>query len=256
MIKILSFIGSMAGERSGTARYSDQYAVSFKEAAAKNGEEVSYERITGDMVRVEYCRSCCGCFRTGECHLDKKDDMDMLKKKMMDCDILFFGSPVYLGEMSGLAKSVLDRIAYWAHRYELAGKPAAVFATTDGNHGKETAYRMAYLLSYTGLIPVHVGYATRGMYTHPNLNIDEDMKEERKKCARNLLKALKSPIGFIREEDEQKFRTRKRLAKLSLAFSDITGVQPWDEYVVLKERGILEAETYKDFLMMLSKSTK
>ena len=48
MIKILSFIGSMAGERSGTARYSDQYAVSFKEAAAKNGEEVS----SADFLRI------------------------------------------------------------------------------------------------------------------------------------------------------------------------------------------------------------
>ena len=248
MIRIFSFIGSMAGEKSSTARYSDELARVVSEMAKKQGEEVSYERMTGKDVRVDYCLSCSSCFRNGVCPLDSRDDMAMLKKKMSECDILFVGSPVYIGDMSGLMKSVMDRISYWAHRYELAGKPAAVFAVTDSSHGQETAERMSDALNYTGLLTVHTGYARRGMHTHPNLYLETDMGPIWQEAAEKLLCALRSPASFVTELDELKFRTRKALAKRALKYAEVTGIAAWDECVILQERGVTGAKTYAEYL--------
>ena len=248
MIRVFSFIGSMAGEKSATARYSDNLAQVLQEKAKETGLEVSYEQITGRQIRSDYCLSCCNCFKKGICPLDERDDMAMLKEKILQSDILFFGSPVYLSDLSGIMKNVLDRISYWAHRYELAGKPAAVFATTDSSFGQETAVHMAQMLSYTGLITVHTGHAKRGMYQHPNLFLEEDMHPIWEEAAEKLLDALQSPVSYITDLDEQKFRVRKRIAGRALKLAEVTGLAAWDEHYVIRDRGMLETQTYAEYL--------
>ena len=144
MIKVFSLIGSAAGERSTTAQLSDRFAAAFRQRAAEDGETVSYERMTAADVRLDFCRSCYSCFRSGICPLDSVDDMGMIKQKMRDCDILFLGSPVYMGRMSGFTKCVLDRLADMSHRLELLGKPTLLFMTTDSNHGQAAADDLDY----------------------------------------------------------------------------------------------------------------
>lgn len=256
MIRIFSFIGSLAGEKSATARYSDELARVVTEMAKKEGEEVSYERITGKEVHVDYCLSCLNCFKKGVCPLDSRDDMPMLKKKMLECDLFFIGSPVYMGDMSGITKSLVDRIAYWAHRYELAGKPAAVFTTTDSSQGPETAERLSDALNYTGLLTVHTGYALRGMGMHPNLYLETDMGSLWQEAAEKLLGALRSPVSYITERDELKYKSRRVLSKRALAFSNVTGIEPWDECSVLLDRGVIETGTYAEYLEKLQNNRK
>ena len=154
MIKIFSFAASCAGKGSHTAAFSDVLAQSFTELAEAEGETVAYECMTGADVRVDYCRSCISCFIKGFCPLDRSDDMELLKRKMLEADILFFGTPVYLWQMSGIAKSVIDRISYWAHRMELFGKPCLVYSTTDSSHGPEVSKELSTLLRFTGAVEI------------------------------------------------------------------------------------------------------
>lgn len=160
MIKVFSFVASCAGERSHTKKFSDRLAEAVRARAEAEGETVEYECMTGADVRVDYCRSCVSCFYKGFCPLDEADDIAMLKRKMLECDILFFGTPVYLWQMSGIAKSVIDRISYWAHRYELLGKPCVVFSRTDSSHGPEVASELARLLGFTGAVVANAGTST------------------------------------------------------------------------------------------------
>ncbi|MCR5136929.1 MAG: flavodoxin family protein [Oscillospiraceae bacterium] len=255
MIKVFSFIASMAGEKSGTVRYSDDLAAVLRKTAEAAGEEISYERMTGNQLRVDYCLSCLNCFKKGICPLDSRDDMPILKKKLLESDILFIGSPVYMGEMSGLMKSVLDRLSYWAHRYELAGKPAAIFTTTDASFGQEVADRLADRLEFSGLVPVHMGHAKRGMGL-PNLYLASDMQPIYEEAAQKLLQALASPTDFLGESAELKFKGRKRLADRGLKLSGLTGIPTWEEYLVLERRGILQAETYADYLRDASRGKR
>lgn len=158
MIKIFSFAASCSA-RSHTKELSDKIADAIRKKAEAEGETVEYECMTGADLRIDYCRSCISCFVRGNCPLDRNDDMELLKSKILECDIFLFGSPVYLWEMSGIAKSFLDRISYWAHRFELLGKPCLVFASTDSSHGKEVAANLAQLMLFTGAMVVNAGYA-------------------------------------------------------------------------------------------------
>jgi multimeric flavodoxin WrbA len=256
MIKVFSFIASMAGEKSGTARYSDDLAAVLRKTAEAAGEEMSYERKTGDQLRVDYCLSCLNCFQKGVCPLDSRDDMPILKKKLLESDILFIGSPVYMGEMSGLMKSVVDRLSYWGHRYELAGKPAAIFTTTDATYGQEVAERLADRLDFSGLVPVHLGHAKRGMFFHPNLYLASDMLPIYEEASQKLLQALASPADFLGQSAEIKFKGRKRLANQGLKMAGLTGIPAWEECLVLERRGILQAETYADYLRDASRGKR
>ena len=134
-MKIFAFVASCAVKDSNTAKMADTIAEAIRKRAEESGETVTYEKVTGAEIRIDYCRSCSNCFVRGVCPLDGKDDMAMLKEKILDCDIFLFGTPVYIWEMSGLAKSFLDRISYWTHRLELMGKPCVVFSTTSASHG-------------------------------------------------------------------------------------------------------------------------
>ena len=107
---------------------------------------------------------------------------------------------------------------------------------------------MAELLSFTGLVVVHAGYARRGMNTHPNLYLDGDMRPGWEEAAGKLLEALKSPSSFLTDRDELKYQIRKRAAGRGLKMAEITGIPAWNECYVLQERGIMDEDSYAAYL--------
>ncbi len=80
--------------------------------------------------RIEYCSGCRACFDRGEAACPHKDDVASLVASMQSSDLLVFASPVYVGDVSGLMKNFIDRLAYFCHRPGFAGKSAFVIATT------------------------------------------------------------------------------------------------------------------------------
>ena len=225
MIRIFSFAASCAGSSSHTAKMSDILAEAFRKKAETLGEEVSYECMTGADIHVDYCQSCVNCFDHGFCPLDEGDDMPMLKQKMLDCDILFFGSPVYLWNVSGIAKSVLDRISYWMHRCELLGKPCAVFTTTSSNHGAKVSKDLETVLSFSGAVMVNAGFSDNN-----GIRIDPD------ETAQRLLEVYRSPASGISALQQDAFLHRVIIARKALKNAG-DGQLP-DEVRVLYERGI------------------
>lgn len=234
MIRIFSFAASCAGKHSHTAGFSDILAQSFTELAEAEGKTVTYECMTGADVRIDYCRSCINCFVNGYCPLDRSDDMEILKRKMLEADILFFGTPVYLWQMSGIAKSVLDRISYWAHRYELIGKPCLVYSTTDSSHGPEVSKELSTLLRFTGAVVVDAGAKTsKGV----EISADE--------TARKLMEVYKDPasgVTFFQQNaflsrvvhTRRYFRNRKEDAPV-IDEMRVFRERGLDRYVLLKE---------------------
>lgn len=243
MIRIFSFVASCAGKQSKTLRYSDRLAEVFSGIASEEGEEVIYEKMTGDELDIRFCRSCNSCFVKGECPLDSLDDMPILKEKILKSDIFFFGTPVYLNQMSGLAKSVLDRISYWAHRFELTGKPTVAFATTSNSAGAETANALGDLLLYTGAPVVARGYA-RLSGSGINLYRDAELLPELEKISRDLMSAWKDPSAFLTPLQESAFLFRMKTNKRNRALADLIESDPWDEVVVCERRGMDRFESF------------
>lgn len=240
MIKVFSLIGSGAGERSRTAKLSDVLAEAFRKRAAEDGEEVIYERLTAADVRLDFCRGCESCFRNGFCPMDSEDDMGMLRQKILECDVLFIGSPVYMGRMSGFTKCVIDRIASMAHCFQLLGKPMLQFVTTSSNHGQAASKDLEYLLRffYGALINAGAFYEIG----HPNLNYESDMQPILSETAERLMQAYRDPRTAVTDFQQQTFFSHVLYIRraIRLGAGDVGEVKAahdagYDRYVLLTE---------------------
>ena len=225
MVKIFAFAASCAGEKSHTAKMADTIADSIKSKLVAQGETVSYERMTGADVRIDYCLSCTSCFKKGVCPLDSKDGCKELKQKILGCDIFLFGSPVYLWTMSGIAKSLLDRISYWSHRFELIGKPCVVFSTTDTSHGSEVAKELAQLMSFTGAITVNGGCST---YKGAEQDPDD--------IADRVLALYRNPSSGVTPFQQSAFLGRVIMTRKAFKRYDADDPELWDEFRAFRER--------------------
>ena len=252
MIQVLSFAGSCAGEKSHTKRISDKLAAAFTQKAEAEGLQVSYECVTGDQLRVDYCRSCSSCFIKGVCPLDSADDMPVLKQKLTDADVIFFGTPVYLWEMSGITKSVLDRISYWAHRFELAGKVGVTIASTDTSHGPEVTNNLRELLRFTGLTVVDAIALHNS--ASPCLYRDDETDPVLNAVAEKLLAAWKDPAAYVETIQERIWASRVFMNRRAQKFADIIGTEPWNEVKVCAERNVGGFSSYADYVRDVSGS--
>lgn len=248
MIKIFSFVASCAGEKSNTLRYSDALSAALTKQAETIGEHISYESLTGDKLKINFCRSCNNCFKKGVCPLDETDDIKWLKEKFLSADIIFFGTPVYSGDISGVARCVFDRISYWAHRFELAGKIVAVFSTSSGNHMQETADRLKFFFEYMGAVVATSSYAvtTAG---HPNLYLEHELNPAADEISKKILDVWKNPAPNITEQIEKYFAIRNLMTKRALLYEKLTDVKPWEKFVVCHSRGMENYSTYAEYFI-------
>ncbi|HCM92782.1 MAG TPA: hypothetical protein DIS78_09485 [Lachnospiraceae bacterium] len=250
MIRVFSIVCSCAGRDGATARFSDMAADRLKERAAQAGETVEYECITADTVNLSFCRSCNSCFKKGSCPLDSVDDMPKIKEKLICADVIFFCSPVYMGTMSGFAKSLIDRIAYYAHRFEFAGKTAAVLVTTSTNHGSETVNDIKKMLQFMGASVAYAGCA----YRHegePNIHLPQEMAPELSRLSESVLESLNAPEKYIEEWQELSFIHRNRMNKKSARLLEIAKIQLPDEARVCIERGYGNFKTLTDYVLSM-----
>jgi hypothetical protein len=66
----------------------------------------------------------------------------MIKAKMDAADGVIMASPVYVDDVNGIAKNLLDRLAYVCHRPAFAGKYAYTVATVGGSPTRRTLRTM------------------------------------------------------------------------------------------------------------------
>jgi len=87
---------------------------------------------------VEFCRSCDDlCSNSGKCIIN--DDMQKIYEKLINADVIIFGTPTYFDDISGLLKNFLDRLNPVGFGRKLKGKDA--YAIAVGGAGQESAKR-------------------------------------------------------------------------------------------------------------------
>jgi multimeric flavodoxin WrbA len=89
----------------------------------------------GDCIGCELCIR-----KTSECY--QKDAAREILPQLVGADGIILASPVYVMNITGKLKSLIDKTASWIHRPTLVGKPALLVATTAGSGLKDT---LAYL---------------------------------------------------------------------------------------------------------------
>jgi multimeric flavodoxin WrbA len=92
-----------------------------------------------DDLEVHECDGCHVCWEGKEC--SKHDDMNGIYPRIMECDGIIFGTPVYWYGPTALMKVFIDRFVYFncpANRTKIRGKPA-VLAVPFEEEDPETA---------------------------------------------------------------------------------------------------------------------
>jgi multimeric flavodoxin WrbA len=102
----------------------------------KSDTQTNVEILNLFDYKIESCIGCRKCITDGDCYL--KDDMVHLMKKMVDSDGIILSSPIYVGNITGKFKTMVDRTCVWYHRPELAGKPILFVTTTEATGIKDT----------------------------------------------------------------------------------------------------------------------
>lgn len=140
-MKILALVSSFR-KKGNTARIVQMIGEHLETLAARSQQSLIFEMLyLGDMD-IRPCRGCRACFDRGEDQCPLKDDIPAVRARMDAADGLILASPVYVDDVSGLAKNWMDRLAYLCHRPAFAGKCAYPIATVGGSSTSRTLRTM------------------------------------------------------------------------------------------------------------------
>ena len=133
----------------GSPRKGHSYSVAQQiERRLTQNPDVRFEYLFLSQLNLQTCRGCYVCQSRGEQYCPLKDERADLVHKMQQADGVIFVSPAYTGNVTGLMKNMMDRIAYTAHRPAFLGKPAMLVATASSFTG-DTLKALAWF-GYTG----------------------------------------------------------------------------------------------------------
>ena len=97
----------------GSPRKGHSYRLTQQiERRLAHNADLRFEYVFLSQVNLQPCRGCYVCQSRGEQYCPIKDERGDLVKKMQQADGVIFVSPVYTGNVSGLMKNFMDRIAY------------------------------------------------------------------------------------------------------------------------------------------------
>jgi NAD(P)H-dependent FMN reductase len=105
----------------------------FVEDIAEAGVLLDHEVISLGNKKVSPCKGCWNCTRNKPCPL-ANDDLEEIKAKMVQCDMLILACPVYTNQVTAQMKALFDRLFTWCHIFPLLGK-YSLSACTTGNDG-------------------------------------------------------------------------------------------------------------------------
>lgn len=132
MKKILGIIGSP--RKKGNT---DVLVSEILKGAKSRGAEIESIYL-GDLT-IKECDGCHVCWKGKPCC--KQDDMLPIYSKLIDSDIIIFGTPVYWYGPTALMKAVIDRLVYFncpENRKQIQGKKV-IIAVPFEEENPETA---------------------------------------------------------------------------------------------------------------------
>lgn len=148
MKKITAIIGSPNNDTSNTLALISDFLANIQEYDSN----IEYEIITLGNKNIHSCNGCWACMKIGKCVIN--DDLQEIQEKLLTSDLMVFGSPVYVHQISGQMKTFIDRIFIWVHIMKLIGKPAITVVTTAQTGTKPVEKYLVKVLKLLGAIPV------------------------------------------------------------------------------------------------------
>lgn len=160
----------------------------MRELTARQGEPLRFETVYLGKYEIQMCRGCRVCFDVGEHKCPLRDDLLSIKSKMKAADGLIFASPLYVGDVNGAMKNLIDRLAHVCHRPEFAGKCAYFLVTTGGSPTSHAIRTMQATISWGLHIVGSSGFITGARM--PRAELEERYHKKIYKIGRDLFEAV------------------------------------------------------------------
>ena len=123
----------------GSPRKQDSLNVCKEIESRLGAKNFTYDYIFLKDYEIQDCRGCGLCFKKSENLCPCKDDLSIIRKKLIDADGIVFATPVYAYQVPAPLKRIIDRMAFLFHRQELVGKPVLIVVTSDGGGHKQVS---------------------------------------------------------------------------------------------------------------------
>ena len=163
----LLFITSSARTGGNTARVMDLFEQAILSSARDQTFDVSIERVSLARLTLKPCLGCRTCFDRGETFCPQKDDLLSLYERLRQADGYLIASPVYVEDVNGILKTMIDRMAFLCHRPSLYGKSALLFTTSGIGSSRHALLTMEKAFGTWGIKTVHKAQFRLGALTQP-----------------------------------------------------------------------------------------
>ncbi len=106
-MKTLIINGSLKGDASHSMMIARSFAEGLRDAA---GPECEVEELELGRLDINHCTGCFCCWKVtpGQCVI--KDDMELVRRKILESDVIMLSFPLYFFGISSKMKTMLDRL--------------------------------------------------------------------------------------------------------------------------------------------------
>ncbi|MBE6034136.1 MAG: flavodoxin family protein [Clostridiales bacterium] len=164
-----------------------------------SGMKYEYEAIQLKDYHILECNGCLNCFFTGNCVYDNLDDTTYILDKIYETDILLMACPVYLDNVPGCMKTLIDRFTHFAHLMEFAGKLCFTFVNTSNSGAESVSEYLQRILTLMGL-KVLDNYIN--VFNPQNINLTDNI-------AMSIAEKISMNYGYSNRELEEVYRINK-----------------------------------------------
>jgi multimeric flavodoxin WrbA len=161
----------------------------LSEKAKERGITLETERVNLARLSIQTCIGCRACFDCGEAACPHHDALLSLFEEMRAADGYVIASPVYVEDVNGIMKTMIDRMAFLSHRPALYGKSALLFTTSGVGSSNHALNTMSTALGTWGVKVTRRMKFTLGALTPPE-QIQSVYGEVIKRAAKCFLHAL------------------------------------------------------------------
>lgn len=136
----------------GSPRKTTTHKLLLEIAKLLESQQIEVTIINLRDYQIDDCIGCELCIRkTSKCF--QKDDSQTILSKLVKADGVILASPVYVMNITGRLKSLIDKTASWIHRPPMVGKPLLSVATTAGAGLKDVQSYLDKVAIQWGLHP-------------------------------------------------------------------------------------------------------
>jgi multimeric flavodoxin WrbA len=159
----------------------------------EEGLDARWDSVALADLAIESCTGCRACFDRGEDRCPRTDGLLALRDRILASRIVILATPVFVNDVCGTMKTLVDRLAFVCHRPAFAGIGFCLVVTTGGSPTRHAIRTLAAaVLSWGGAITAQLGLKTGALMNGEE--IGRVHGEAIRRCARRLVPSLRGTV--------------------------------------------------------------